>query len=77
MPELEQSLLLWLPDSSNFCDEELGYHSQNIAAINSVVLDFCEGEKSLTEAIEIIEFYGADIDDYLQNLEQFVLKQGG
>ena len=67
----EESMLLWLAvnsESESESDEEL----RLVTASNGAVLDFCDGLISLDDMFQAIEYYGADIDNYIEDLVETV-----
>ena len=68
---LQESMLLWIPQSSK-SDEESDELNKQVTAANGSVLDFCDCLISLDEMLQSIEYYGADVDEYLEDLAETV-----
>lgn len=66
----EESMLLWI--SVNSESDELDDELQFVTASNGAVIDFCDGLISLDDMFGAIEYYGADVDDYIEDLAQTV-----
>lgn len=62
---LTESMLLWLP--TTIAREEL---IEQVTAANGAILDFCAGDQSLDDTLQIIEHYGANVDAYRQSLAE-------
>jgi len=60
-----ESMLLWLPIT--IAREEL---IEQVTAANGAILDFCNGDQSLDDTLEIIEHYGANVDAYRHSLAE-------
>ena len=70
-----EPLLLWVPvnqESSEKTDDLI----QKVTLANDAVLDFSEGIITLDDTFQIIEHYGADVDDYRENLADIARKLG-
>ena len=65
---LHESMLLWLPTSPEANQNESLIEKVSLA--NRAILDFCNGEISLENALEAIEYYGANVDIYRDNLDE-------
>ena len=65
-----QSMLLWLPVSPDDPVGDRAQQIQNVTAANGAILDFCFGEISLSDAFEIINHYGANVDEYRAGLDE-------
>ncbi|MGL5805389.1 MAG: hypothetical protein ACRC11_08090 [Xenococcaceae cyanobacterium] len=66
--QLEESMLLWLPDY--LCDEDDSESIESVTQANGAIIDFIDGDLSLSEMVERIEYYGANPDDYLTSFEE-------
>ena len=64
---LQNSMLLWIPTSLINEDDSL---IEKVNLANGAILDFCDGESSLSDTLETIEYYGADVDEYRVGLAQ-------
>lgn len=71
MSNLENSMLLWIPANCS-SEEESDELNQKVTASNGAILDFCDCLISLDEMLQSIEYYGADVDDYLEDLAETV-----
>lgn len=67
----QESMLLWIPADSE-SKEESDELNKNVTASNGAVLDFCDGLISLDDMFQTVEYYGADIDDYIEDLAETV-----
>lgn len=76
MNENCQSMLLWLPTSGYECDEEFSHHVNLVSTANNAVLDFCDRELSWGNLLDIIEYYGADVDNYRSVLDANLRARG-
>lgn len=68
---LSESMLLWLPTHIESIEESEQLTKQ-VTLANGAILDFCDGDNSLADTLEIIEYYGANVDDYRINLEDTI-----
>jgi len=66
---LQDSMLLWLPSSEYECDSEFSHHASVVERANGAVIDFCDREISMSDLLDTIEFWGADVDDYRVSLD--------
>lgn len=66
----EESMLLWI--SVNSESDELDDELQFVTASNGAVIDFCDGLISLDDMFQAVEYYGADVDDYIEDLVETV-----
>lgn len=58
-----EPLLLWVPVNQEFI-EETDELIQKVTLANDAVLDFTEGIITLDDTFQVIEHYGADVDEY-------------
>lgn len=72
---LSESMLLWLPSYIESA-EQSAHLIEQVTTGNGAILDFCNGESSLVDTLEIIEYYGANIDDYRKTLAENLDKMG-
>jgi hypothetical protein len=70
-----EPLLLWVPVNQQE-PEETDDLIQKVTLANNAVLDFSEGIISLDDTFQIIEHYGADVDDYRENLAEIARTLG-
>lgn len=73
---LQSSMLLWLPNTSELEPEETRDLIQKVTLANGAILDFCDGEVPFDDTLEIIEFYGADVDEYRSSIAETLLRYG-
>lgn len=66
---LQASMLLWIPSNVQ-CDLEWEERARQATAANGAVLDFCNQEISFADMLDQVEFYDANIDDYLASLSE-------
>ncbi len=62
---VRESMLLWLPYSMLTEQPSL---IEEVTAANGAILDFCDGELSFNDTLEVIDFYGANVDQYRAGL---------
>lgn len=68
---LQSAMLLWIPSDLE-SDEEWSFRAKEATEANGAILDFCDCIITLDEMLQSIEYYGADIDNYLSNLAETV-----
>ena len=68
---LQEALFLWIPNTPK-CPEESDALIQLVTVANGAVLDFCDGVSPLEETLEIISDCGADVDEYLADLDSSI-----
>lgn len=71
MFNFQESLLLWIPADSE-SEAESTELNKSVTAANGAVIDFCDGIISLDDTLQCIEYYGADVDEYLEDLGETV-----
>lgn len=71
MHKFQESMFLWIPASSE-SEEESDELNQKVTASNGAILDFCDCLISLDEMLQSIEHYGADVNEYLEDLAETV-----
>ena len=71
MFNFQESLLLWIPTKSE-SESESEELSRLVTAANGAVLDFVDRIISLDDMLQSIEYYGADVDEYLEDLSEIV-----
>ncbi len=71
-----ESMLLWIPVNQE-SPEETDELIQKVTLANDAVLDFSEGIISLDDTFQAVEYYGADIDNYRENLVESIRILGG
>lgn len=64
-------MLLWIPNNME-SQEESDDLIQLVTVANGAVLDFCDGVSPLEEMLEIIFDCGADVDEYLADLDSSI-----
>lgn len=67
----QESMLLWIPTNSESLEESDNLN-RLVTAANGAVLDFVDYIISLDDMLQSIEYYGADVDEYLENLTETV-----
>jgi len=73
--DLQDSMFLWIPNFSE-SQSELDNSIQKVTLANGAILDFCDNVISLEETLEIIFDCGADVDEYLAQLDRTVTAFG-
>lgn len=66
---LVELMLLWLPSYIESTEESTQLIEQ-VTTSNSAIVDFCNGDISFADTLEIVEHYGANIDDYRTTLAE-------
>lgn len=72
---LQNAMLLWIPNTLE-SQEESDNLTQLVTIANGAVLDFCDGASPLEETLSIISDCGADIDEYLADLDSSIRASG-
>lgn len=73
---LQESMLLWIPGTSESLEESDDLNSK-VTAANGAVIDFCDRQISLDELLQIVEFYGGNVDNYRADLLESIVALGG
>jgi len=69
--EFYTSMLLWIPVNVK-SEESSDDLNQKVTASNGAIFDFTEQIISLDEMLQTIEYYGASVDEYLDDLAETV-----
>lgn len=67
MLALQEFMFLWIPTACESEEESIDLCCK-VTAANSAVMDFADRLISLDDMFGAIEYYGADIDDYIEDL---------
>lgn len=70
MSNSTESMLLWVPIHPEIVEEETNDLIQKVTAANNAVLNFAEGIITLEDTFQVIEHYGANIDEYRNILDE-------
>lgn len=74
-PNIEP-MLLWVPVYSEMPEEEADDLILKVSLANDAILDFSEGIITLDETFQTIEQFGANIDEYRDNLAETIRIMG-
>ncbi len=66
---LVESMFLWLPTNIE-TEEESEQLIERVTLANDAVIDFCEGNRTFSDSLEIISACNIDIDNYLDTLSE-------
>jgi len=66
--DLKESMLLWIPGQQE-STEESNDLIEKVTESNRAILDFLDSEISFDDMLQIIEYYGASVDDYRSTLD--------
>lgn len=69
--DFQESMLLWIPVTCE-SESESDDLNQKVTAANGAVFDFVDGIISLDDMVQSLECYGANVDDYLEDLAETV-----
>ena len=66
--DLKESMLLWIPGIQE-STEETSDLIVKVTEANRAVIDFLDAEISFDDMLEIVDYYGANVDDYRATLD--------
>lgn len=67
--DLKESMLLWIPGQQE-STEETNELITKVTESNRAVINFIDSEISFDDMLQIIDYYGASVDDYRLILDE-------